>query len=325
MDHAEVLARIEDAVAAPGGLARFGVDPSPAAVAVRAHIAGCGPCAAEWRAWSVVSLGLASAAPDTLAPRPELRDEVLAAVAARPRTAPPMASQASDTPAPPPVAGGIPMPSAAEPVAADAGPAVGSTRSGIALGPRRARTTVPSPAARQASGPPFRWLLVAAAVAVVLFLMGALLGGQLLRTPTAPTGTPITADASPSTTRGDPGRVLAETAIILQTAGYRLAPLETAEGDAGGVVVVSPVGRLAVVSSVLAEPADGVRYVCLLDRGGAQTKVGYMRWEPTADGGGLAYWAGDAEPSDLGAAGDVFIVQLDTPDAQPALTGIFGD
>jgi hypothetical protein len=292
---------------------------------VRDHIAGCGPCAAEWRAWSVVSLGLASAAPDDLAPRPELRDEVLAAVATRPRTAPLMASQAAGTPAPAPVAGGIANPSASDPAAAGAGPSVGPTRSGIALGPRRARTTVAPAAARQASGPPFRWLLVAAALAVVLFLMGALLGGQLLRTSTTPSGTPLIANASPSTTRGDPGRVLAETALILQTAGYRLAPLETPEGDAGGVVVVSPAGRLAVVSSVLAEPGDGARYVCLLDRGGTQTKVGYMRWEPTADGGALAYWAGDAEPSDLGTAGDVFIVQLDAPDAQPALTGVFGD
>ena len=69
MDHAEVLERIEAAVAGPGGLARLGRDPSPGAIAVREHIAGCPTCAAEWRAWSMVSMGLAAAAPDTLEPR----------------------------------------------------------------------------------------------------------------------------------------------------------------------------------------------------------------------------------------------------------------
>ena len=112
-------------------------------------------------------------------------------------------------------------------------------------------------------------------------------------------------------------------AVILQDDGYRLAALQTPEGDAGGVVAVSPDGRLAVVSSVLEQPPAGVRYMCLLDRAGTRTQVGYMRWEPTPSGGSIAYWAGDAEPPDLGLAGDVFIVQLDTPDAQPALTGEF--
>src|SRR5689334_12004711 len=85
MDHAEVLERIEAAVAGPGGLARLGSDPAADAVTLREHVATCPRCAAEWRAWSVVSLGLAAAAPDTLEPRPALRDDVLAAAAARPR------------------------------------------------------------------------------------------------------------------------------------------------------------------------------------------------------------------------------------------------
>jgi hypothetical protein len=112
-------------------------------------------------------------------------------------------------------------------------------------------------------------------------------------------------------------------AVILQDNGYRLASLQTPEGDAGGVVAVSPDGRLAVVSSVLEQPPADARYLCLLDRSGTQTHVGYMRWEPTSGGDGLAYWAGDAVPPDLGLPGDVFIVQLDTPDAQPALSGEF--
>jgi hypothetical protein len=198
------------------------------------------------------------------------------------------------------------------------------TRSGISLGPRRARAAAAAaaaPAAAPASGPPFRWLLLGAAAVVVLFVAGMALGRSLVGTTPAPTqGTAVSSPAAP---RGDPGRVLAEAAIILQTAGYRLAPLlTTPDGDAGGVVVVSRDGRLAVVSSVLPEPPEGIRYVCLLDRGGVQTQVGYMRWEPTANGS-LAYWAGDAAPADMGLPGDVFIVQLDVPDAQPVLTGEF--
>jgi hypothetical protein len=292
MDHADVLERIEEAVAGPGGLVRLGGDPSVEAAAVREHVASCAMCAAEWRAWSVVSLGLAAAAPDTLEPRAELKDQVLAAAAARPRTSP---AAGSPTPAP--------------------------TDRGISMGPRRPRTPrAPTPAAPR-SRPVYQWLLLGAAAAVVLFVAGAVLGGRLTPLGT-PTGTSGTAVVSPAVPRGDPGRVLGELAVILQGNGYRLARLETPEGDAGGVVAVSPDGRLAVASSVLAEPPEGQRYICLLDRGGTLSHVGYMRWEPT-NGGSLAYWAGDAEPSDLGQPGDVFVVQLDADGAQPALTGEF--
>jgi hypothetical protein len=153
-------------------------------------------------------------------------------------------------------------------------------------------------------------LLAAAAGVVVLFVAGMLLGRLLQGTPEAP--------------RGDPGRVLAEAATILQGGGFGLARLETADGQPGGVVVVSPgSGRLAVVSSALAQPPEGTRYACFLDRDGTVTQVGYMRWEPASGDDGLAYWAGTATPPDLGLPGDTFIVQLDSPDAQPALTGEF--
>lgn len=293
MDHAEVLERIEDAVAGPGGLARLGSDASPAATAVREHIARCPRCAAEWRAWSVVSLGMAAATPDTLEPAPELRDRVLAAAAARPQTSPPQ-------PAPAAAAGpAIPAPTPA------------GSRTGISMGPRRPRTpSAPAPSGTRPSGPSFRWLLLGAAAVVVLLVAGMVVGRQLV--------------SAPEAQRGDPGRVLAEAATILQGGGFGLARLQTPAGEQGGVVVVSPgSGRLAVVSSALEAPPEGARYVCLLDRDGTVSQVGYMRWEATASGGGLAYWAGDAEPSDLGLPGDVFVVQLDTADAEPALTGEF--
>lgn len=290
MDHAEVLERIEDAVASSGGLARLGSDPSPEAAELRAHVVACPPCGAEWRAWSLVSLGLAAAAPDTLEPMPGLRDQVLAAAAARPRTAAAPRAAAAP-PATPASSRAAPAGPRAETVAGMGTPREGATRSGITLGPRRARTTATGPAATGApSGPPFRWLLLGAAAAVVLFVAGAVLGGLLLGTPGSPGATPRTAVASPAAPRGDPGRVLAEAALILQSGDHRLAALETPEGDAGGVVLVSGgTARLAVVSSVLPAPPEGTRYVCLLDRSGARTQVGYMRWEPTSGGEGLAY------------------------------------
>lgn len=307
MDHAEALERIEEAVAAPGGLARFAADPDAAAVAVREHVAGCPSCAAEWRAWSLVSLGLAAAAPDTLAPSPELRDRVLATAVAR-------------APATSPARGPEARPSAA--ARANASPPTTSSRRGITFGPRRPRIATPATAATTSAGPTVRWLLVAAAAAVALFVAGAILGGRLA--PAGPVPTQGTAVASPVAPRGDPGRVLAEVALILQSTDHAMAALQTPEGDAGGVVVVSPGSdRLAVVSSVLDEPPAGTRYVCLVDRGGVQSQVGYMRWVPTSDGRGLAFWAGDATPGDLGRSGDVFIVRLDAPDASPVLTGEF--
>jgi hypothetical protein len=326
MDHAEVLERIETAVAGPGGLARLVDDPSPEAVALRQHVAGCQACAAEWRAWSLVSLGLASAEPDTIVPRPDVRDRVMAAVAARPRlattgraaTAVPVMPAAYAPPAPAPSASGTTTSMASAPSseapweAPQALPPAG-TQSGISSGPRRRSSSTPPAATPVASSSPrIRWLLLGAAAAVLLFVAGAVLGRQL------------GVGSSDTPRAGDPGRVLAEAATILQGGGYGLARLQTPEGDPGGVVVVSPgSGRIAVVSPALDEPTDGARYVCILERDGVQTQVGYMRWEPTASGGSLAYWAGPANPPDLGLAGDTFIVQLDSPGAEPALTGEF--
>ncbi len=59
--------------------------------------------------------------------------------------------------------------------------------------------------------------------------------------------------------------------------------------------------------------------MCLLERDGESTKVGYMKFD-----GDLAYWAGPVtDPVDLGLSGDRFVVQLDTPGSEPALSGTF--
>jgi len=149
---------------------------------------------------------------------------------------------------------------------------------------------------------------VVAAAAVVLFVAGAAFGRPL-----------GLGGSEPAPTSGVP-RVLAITAGILQGQGYSLAQLQTPAGAVGGFVAVSPgSGNLTVVSEALVPPPAGVRYVCLLQRGGTSTLVGYMKFD-----GDLAFWAGPVtDPVDIGLRGDVFVVQLDSPGSAPALTGTF--
>jgi hypothetical protein len=155
----------------------------------------------------------------------------------------------------------------------------------------------------------FRWLAVAAAAAVLLFVAGAAFGRPL----------GLGGGSEPVKTSDLP-HVLAVTSGILEGQGYSLAQLQTPAGAPGGFVAVSPgSGDLVVVSRALVPPPQGARYVCLLQRNGESTRVGYMRFD-----GDLAYWAGPVtDPVDLGLSGDRFVVTLDTPGSEPALTGTF--
>jgi hypothetical protein len=308
MDHTEALARMADAVAAPGGLTTLVADPSPEAVAVRDHVRGCPACAAEWRAWSVVSLGLAAAAPEELVMRPAARDQILRSILkpAMPLTATaPLAMPAPMTMATP-VAPTMPSMASAP-----------TSRPSVVPGGRTGRTAGMSSAAARAArrepgarsnGSWFRWMALAAAAAVLLFVTGAAFGRSL------------GLGAGEPTTTSDVPRTLGVTADILQGQGYNLAHLQTADGTPGGFVAISPgSGEMVVVSKALVQPPTGVRYVCVLRRDGKDTKVGYMWFEDD-----LAYWAGPVtDPVDLGLSGDQFLVQLDTPGSEPALTGTF--
>lgn len=314
MDHAEALARMADAVAAPGGLTTLVADPSPEASAVREHVRGCPGCAAEWRAWSVVSLGLAAAAPDELVMRPAARDQILRSILspAMPRSVTaPMAIPA-------PVTMPAPMTLAA-PVGATVPSMAGAPtrRPSVVPGGRTGRTAGMSSASARAArrepggrttGSSFRWIALAAAAAVLLFVAGAALGRPL----GLGGGEPIRTSDVP--------RALGVTADILEGQGYNLAHLQTPDGTPGGFVAISPgSGDLVVVSKALVQPPTGVRYVCRLVRDGERTTVGYMKFDDA-----LAYWAGPVtDPVDLGLSGDQFVIQLDTPGSEPALTGTF--
>jgi hypothetical protein len=317
MLHADALERIQAAVAAPGGLTTLVADPSPDAVAVREHVRGCAACTAEWRAWSVVSLGLAAAAPEGLTIRPTARDGILGAILARPRpatmsrgtigamaaTGTPMTIDRAPIVVPSATAQGTPVPG---------GPA---SRPSVVPGGRTGRTVGTSTAAGRAAqrdpgtsrGSWFRWLTAAAAVAILVFVAGAAFGR-------------LGSGGNEPAKTSDLPRILAVTAGILEGQGYSLAQLQTPDGTPGGFVAVSPgSGDLTVITQALTPPPEGVRYVCLLDRDGEMTKVGYMKFD-----GDVAYWANTVtDPVDLGLSGDRFLIQLETPGSVPALTGTF--
>lgn len=305
MDHAEVTDMIAAAVGAPGGLSTLMADPSAEAAAVREHVKECAECSAEWRAWSVVSVGLATAAPDDLTMRPAARDAILANILSRPRPtpvsgvvmSPPASIRTTMTPMTP-----VPVPAAPTVVP---GGRTGRTAGMSSAASRAARRAGPGEAQRASW---FKWVAVSAAAAVVLFVAGAALGRPL-----------GLGGGEPAPTSGVP-RAMAITAGILQGQGYSLAPLQTPDGAAGGFVAVSPgSGNLTVVSEALVPPPAGAKYKCVLVRDGVSTTVGYMWFD-----GDLAYWAGPVtDPVDIGLSGDVFVIQLDTPGSTPALTGTF--
>lgn len=321
MDHAEVLERIEGAVAAPGGLTTLVADPSPDAVAIREHVRGCPDCAAEWRAWSKVAVGLAAAAPEDMGMRPDARGRILAAVTARPRTGAPIGAAAMGA-APVTRPGRVSAPTTGSSVVApptDRPPGAPSDRTRLPAAPsdRTIRTAGLSTTARRGPGRGdghdregswFRWITLAAAAAVVFFLAGAAFGRPL-----------GLSGGEPSQTSQAP-RILAITAGILERQGYGLAQLHTPDGGPGGFVAVSPgSGQLTVVTRALTPPPAGARYICLVERDGVTTPVGYMQFD-----GDLAFWAGPVDdPVDLGLSGDEFLVQLETSGSPPVLSGTF--
>ena len=260
MDHPEVLQWIADGVAAPGGLTARLAEPTPESAAVLDHLRGCASCMAEWRAWSVVSLGLAAAAPEELTMSPAARDRILGAVMARPRPAVAVAA------APAVAVAAAPAVAVAAAPTGPYAPAPPVTRPSVVSGGRAGRTAGMTSAASRAArrdpatgrgGASFRWLALGAAAAALLFVAGAVFGR------------PLGLGGGDPVPTGDASRILTAAAGILQGQGYSLAHLETPEGTPGGFVAVSPgSGRLVVVSTALTEPTDGARYLCYLVRDG---------------------------------------------------------
>jgi hypothetical protein len=328
MNHAEVLERLEAAALGPGRLGALDADRSAEGEELRRHLDSCASCLAEREALELVGAALAAGAPDTLRAPVEARGRVLAAVVAGGVTRGPAGVLPVSAPierpgaeAPPQVA---PAPVPAAPVPG-ASPEQQSwtVASGTAAGPmpmppppgsRRGRSptaTARAASAERAGGqtPGYRWLVIGAAAAVLVFVAGALLGGPLGFTQT--TG-PTTAEFA---------KVMSATADILGRPGHKVAGLATADGSVGGAVAVSPgTGWLTIISASLPEPPQGARYECLLERTGeAPWRIGYMRYAS-----GTAYWAGQVkDPVDVGLQGDRLVVLLEGSTGVPALSGTF--
>ncbi len=80
MDHAEVFDRLELAFLAAGGLSVLDADTSEEAAVLRGHLAACGDCASEHRAWQLAGAAMALNVPETLTAPLGARERTLAAV-----------------------------------------------------------------------------------------------------------------------------------------------------------------------------------------------------------------------------------------------------
>jgi hypothetical protein len=324
MDHAEVLARLEAAATGAGKIAALEGDRSPVGVELLRHLESCDACRAELEAWRLVDAALAVATPDTVAASPEARSRVLAAVLTQGVARGPGAA------VPPPIrlapgahpgleagvtegpAGDVDAPTSAYPVAATSvtGASAGGTSGMRRLRPGAGSRATGAPGSGAPAAEPrtigFRWLALAAAALVLVFALGAILGGPL----------GLIQQADPNERLE---RILAEASEILSRPGHVTAALETADGEPGGFVAMSPgTGRMVVVARDLEPVADGERYRCWIERDGVRSEVGPLN--PVGD---RWFWAGPVEePVDAGSEGDEFLVIPEGSD-EPVLYGTF--
>jgi hypothetical protein len=276
MLHADVVERLEAAAVHRGGMLSLARDASPDAAAVRDHLAGCAPCRQEAVALRVAAIGLDAVAADDVGPAPEARDRILAAV----RTT------------------GMPRPQPASPVL----PAPASLPAATVSAPRRMRPT-PAPA----RPPRPLWLGLAAAAALLLFVLGAALGGALGLAP----------GSGPAPSPPEIASVVQAVDRVLAADGRRTARLRDGEGRAAGSVLFDPATREMVVVSAALEPSADT-YHCFVERDGRREWVGYMHQD-----GDASWWVGPVEePRDLGTSGDRFVV-VRGEDGPVVLAGAF--
>ncbi len=292
MDHADVLDRLATAFSGPRKLASIEADRSAEGQELRRHLETCHACRQELEAWHLTSEALAAATPDSFRAPVEARGRILATVAATgvarggartavvapPRlTALPGGSGEADR-------ADIPDPAPSSEAARPAGP-----RQAVAAADRL----------------PFRWLALAAALAVLVFVGGALLGPRL------------------GFTQESPGEDLAQvvTAMdsIIQQPGHVAVALHTADGRPGGSVLLDPAsGDLAIVSTALV-PTSSQTYDCFIVRSADMTKIGLMHFSDQT-----SYWVGKVGSlSHPGQPGDTFEVRLGGAAGALSLSGNF--
>lgn len=152
-------------------------------------------------------------------------------------------------------------------------------------------------------------IALAAALAALIFVTGAALGG--------PIG--IAPPATPSSDR-EAGAAFVSAAVdrVLGRPAHRVVELVDAVGSRSGTILFDEGTReLVVVSRTLSPAPAGTEYGCYVEREGEWTRIGRMiEYE------GTSWWVGElTEPGEAGRPGDRFIVALET--GTPTLSGSF--
>jgi hypothetical protein len=320
ISHAEAIDRIGDAATERHGIERLMGEPS-SDPELRAHIASCDSCQRELRAWQTTTAALMLAAPATAAagaetvdglttignesipPLPaDIRDRVLASVQSRgvtrggaPASVGAVGAQSTQSPSPRPITA---LPVAPPPAFALPGPV---TSAPVPVATSAKATTAERRPVR------FRWLALAAAAVLIVFVAGAILG--------APLGLVRT------NTNSDQLRTaLAASGRILEQPNHRQAALVEADGTAvGSVIIDGEHGDIVVLSNGGNDTgATSAEYHCYLVRGDApRTWLGAMVAQA-----GTSFWAGHVDNvTDLGRPGDV--IQVVDGGATPEFTATF--
>ncbi len=279
MDHADVLEQLESAMASPGKLRAIDADQSLEGIELRRHLEECEECAGEYRAWWTASRALDAATPETLRAPADARFRILTAITTN-----------------------SPRRTAAKPMPVDV-PQIASADAGT-----RAAPTVLRP--RAAPGP--AWIALAAAAAVLLFVLGAFLGGPLGLAPAA----------SPETEPAIPLPIAQAVDRVLRQPDHRQVTLRTAAGEPAGSLLFDPASReLVVLTDRLPPASSGGDYDCFIERTGERTRVGSM-----GTVNGFSFWAGPMdEPADAGRRGDRFLVVEERPDGTDGSPVLIGD
>jgi hypothetical protein len=295
MEHAEARELLEIAAVEPGGFARLVAGDTPEAAALAGHLAGCPACAAEMERLRVSAVVIRDAV--RLLPRPELREQTLAYVAALGR---PRGPAADDEP----LVSAAPVSAAAPPAAPPASPALPAEP--LDLG--RARRGLVGGAPR-----PGPWLAALAAAIVIAVAGTAVLVGVARDRQGADLTEEISSlrDVAMWTIRVD-GQPDARHVALAAAAG----------GGPTGTLIFSPSSTdVVVVATGLTPPAAGQEYRCWVETGGRRQRVGRMFL-----GADLFYWVGRASSLTGLGPGSTFGISLvpvtgESVDGAPVLVG----
>jgi len=169
---------------------------------------------------------------------------------------------------------------------------------------RHSREPLPireEPKARSIS---FRWMALAAAALVLVFVSGAVLSG------------PLGLGGQQQSAESDVGDAVATASRILADPNHLEARLTTPDGQAGGTALLAGTSQdIVIVSSVL-KPSD-TTYDCYVISGGAPTWIGRMQFYGTT-----SYWEGTLPPG-TADHGDQVQVRAGGASGPVALMGTF--